>query len=362
MQKYRNRLLIGVGLVLVIYVGVLLIFDNQGQLTTGVTEALQKFPLWLIVPLILTQIVVATSRFMVWQYYLGVVGARDKITRFESAIISLSGNVMVMSPGKAAELLKAVLVKIKTGVAITRTAPIIIAERVVDGISVIIILTISLLLLNQSLALGNYLQISRTIVFSTAALLVVGLLVIQIVPLAHFFLNLLKHIPLLKRLHRPLVEFYESSQEIFNLKHLSQAVLRGVGVYISSSIGFILILWGFGLELTPTLILQAVFINGVTAAIGALSFVPNGAGVSEISTLAMLNIIVAPANPILTPGAAAAAALMQGFFHKWFRVLIGLTVALIYRNWLFTPVLEAELMAAEQHPPTADYNLEITQA
>lgn len=359
MQKYRNRILAGVFLALVIYVGILLIFDNQGQLTTGVVEALQTFPAWLLIPLMLTQVVVAFARFLVWQYYLGVVGA--KLPPFQSALISLTGNILVMSPGKAAELMKAVLVKIKTGVPIARTAPIIIAERIVDGISVVIILTLSLLLLNQTLGLGDYLVISQTIVFSTAALLIFGLIVIQIKPLAYFFLGLIPRIPLVRRLHQPLIDFYESSREIFSLQRLLPAVGRGVGVYIASSVGFILILWGFGLEITPTLILQAVFINGVTAAIGALSFVPNGAGVTEISTLAMLNVIIAPQNPLLTPGAAAAAALLQGFFHKWFRVLIGLAVAIIFRNQLFTPKLEAELAAAD-HTPATNYNVEATQS
>ncbi len=370
MEKYRNRIIAGVLLALVIYIGLLLVFDNSGQLTTGVLDALQTFPAWLVLLLILTQMVVAFSRFLVWQYYMKLVGAHDKMSRADSAIISISGYVLVMSPGKAAELLKAVLVKLKTGVPIARTAPVVIAERVVDGFAVLLILVASLLLLNNQLALGDYANISRTIVFSSAAVLVGGLIVVQIAPLANFLLNLLKSIPLVRRLHAPLVDFYASSREIFYLPNLLPAVLRGIGVYLASSVGFILILWGFGLTVDTTLILQAVFINGVTAAIGALSFIPNGAGITEISTLAMLRAIVMPGNPAFTVGAAAAAALLQGFFHKWFRVLFGLVVAVIFRKRLLTPGFAAELqaMGTTEHPasraavplPTA-YELETPQ-
>ncbi|HRF94199.1 MAG TPA: hypothetical protein PLZ51_03350, partial [Aggregatilineales bacterium] len=93
---------------------------------------------------------------------------------------------------------------------------------------------------------------------------------------------------------------------------------------------------------------------GVASAVGALSFVPNGAGVTELTNFAMLMAVVAPQNPILTVPVAGAAALLQGFFHKWFRVLVGVGVAFIYRNRLFTGELEAELatMEAEHYQKT----------
>jgi uncharacterized membrane protein YbhN (UPF0104 family) len=100
-----------------------------------------------------------------------------------------------------------------------------------------------------------------------------------------------------------------------------------------------IVLSGFGLEISWSLLLQATFITGVAAAIGALSFVPNGAGVTELTNVGMLLAIVAPLNPVLTAPAAAAAALIQGFFHKWFRVLVGLVVASVYRRRLFSPAV-----------------------
>jgi uncharacterized membrane protein YbhN (UPF0104 family) len=121
----------------------------------------------------------------------------------------------------------------------------------------------------------------------------------------------------------------------------------GMGVYMSSTIGFLLIMWGFGLDMSWNLFLQAAFIVGVASAIGALSFVPNGAGVTEISNVAMLKAIVIPLNPVMTLSIAGAAALMQGFFHKWFRVVVGMIVASIYRKRLFTEALETEIAVME---------------
>lgn len=134
--------------------------------------------------------------------------------------------------------------------------------------------------------------------------------------------------------------FYESSREIFSLRHIIPVMFLGMGVYMSSTVGFIIILWGFGLDISWTVFLQAAFIVGVASAVGALSFIPNGAGVTEITNFAMLMAVVAPQNPILTVPIAGASALLQGFFHKWFRVIIGAGMTLTYRHYLFTNELK----------------------
>jgi uncharacterized protein (TIRG00374 family) len=349
MQKYRKQIFIGLLLALGIYILLLVVADSQGQLETdGIVRQIQSFP-WYLIPLVIAcQLGVIAFRFAEWHYYLGVIDARDKISLADSLIIFVATFTMVVSPGKAAEIVKAVLLKTKTGVPVARSAPIVIAERVVDGLAVILIMATTLLLAGDALNLGTYNGIdygtlSRTIIYSSLALITAGLIVIQIQPLAYFFLNLLPKIPLIRRLHQPLIDFYESSREIFSLRHVLPMTVVGVGVYMSSIAGFMVILTGLGLPFSWNLFLQATFIVGVSSAVGALSFVPNGAGVTEISTTGMLLALVSPLYVIVTPGFAAAAALLQGFFHKWFRVLVGLLVALIFQNRLFSDDFEAAL-------------------
>jgi len=351
MRKYRNQLIAGLLIVLVAYILILLVFDSTGQFDEGVFEALAKFPASLLFVLVITQISANTFRFLTWQYYMGVVGARGKISIKDSAIIFVSSFMFSVSPGKVAELLKSVLLKMKTGVPIARSAPIVLAERIGDGASVVITLTITLLIGGASLPLGDYYDISRGIVFSSALLILGGMIAIQIRPLAEFGLAILAKIPLINRLHGWFAHFYESSREIFSIRHMIPVTILGMGVYMSSTVGFFIIMWGFGLDMTPELFLQMAFIVGVASAIGALSFVPNGAGVTELTNFAMLMAMVVPAYPQFTVAMAGAAALLQGFFHKWFRVLVGVGVAFIYRNRLFTSELEAELatMEAEKH-------------
>jgi glycosyltransferase 2 family protein len=361
MQKYRKQIIAGLAIALAIYIILLIFMDSNGQFGDGVFDELSNFPLWLIVVLCVTQISAGFFRFLEWHYYLGVIDARDKISIKDSMIIFISGFTMVVSPGKAAELLKSVFLKLKTDVPISKSAPIVIAERVVDGLAVIITLVITLLVAGDRLALGDYRGLSDSIIFSSAALLAFGLIVVQIKPLAYFCLDITAKMPVIKRIHTPLVEFYESSREIFKLKHVIPTTLMGMGVYLSSTTGFVLILWGFGLNITWTLCLQTAFIVGVASAIGALSFIPNGAGITEVSNLAMLKIIVMPSNPEMTLAMAATAALMQGFFHKWFRVVVGMAVAFIYRKRLFTSELEDEIAKVENQRTSQQANLSTEQ-
>jgi len=354
-RKYRNQLFLGVLLILGLYILLLIIFDSQGQLSAedGAFAQMRDFPWLLVIPIMISQFFVISFRFLEWHYYLGVIGARDKISLFDSIIIFVTAFTMVVSPGKSAEVIKAALLKSKTGVSIAKSTPVVLAERIVDGLAVIIIVFVSLFVAGDRLNLGSYGAIdydllSRSLIYTSMLLIVGGLIVIQIRPLAMFFLNILGYIPLLRRLQQPLTDFYESSREIFHLRHVIPMTIIGVGVYVWSIVGFVIILYGFGLEMSWQLVLQAAFIAGVVSAIGAFSFVPNGAGVTEISTQGMLLALVAPLQPMVTPAMAAAIALLTGLFLKWFRVLLGLVVGIIFRKRLFSEDLERIFQEVEE--------------
>jgi glycosyltransferase 2 family protein len=351
MQKYRNRIIAGFAIGFVIYV-VLLLFVNTGDLL----QQLKIYPWVLLIPVILLKFVSWFCRFMQWHYFLGVIDANDKIKRFDSVVLFIAGFTMAVSPGKIAEMLKAVVLKTKTGIPIAKSAPVIIAERVVDGVAVLLLAFIAILLAGSTIDLGEY----RFMIWLSSALLIVGLIAVQIRPLAYFFLDLIARLPLVKRLHEPLVTFYESSNEMFKIKHVIIPTLFGMIAAVGDVIGFMIILTGFGIEISWALFLQTMVIVCLSSAIGALSGVPNGAGVTEISVGAMLMAIVAPTNPVVTLPVATTAALVEGFFHKWFRVFVGLGVGVIFRNRLLSPEVETTLaeMEAERAQKRAGLSVE----
>jgi uncharacterized membrane protein YbhN (UPF0104 family) len=122
-----------------------------------------------------------------------------------------------------------------------------------------------------------------------------------------------------------------------------------------------IVLAGFGLALTWELFLQTMFIFGFTAAVGALSGSPNGAGTTELSSGGLYASMIAPVNPAFTPAAIAAAVLVGGFMYKWLRVLVGMVVALLFRKRLLTASVETELAEMEANQKHG-YSIESTHA
>jgi len=353
MRKYRNRIIAGFLIGFLIYV-VLLLLGEAAGFTDDLMAQLSRYPWLILVPVVLQKFTAWFFRFLEWQYYLGVIGARDKISVFDSAVLFVSGFTMAVSPGKAAEVLKSVVLKSKTGIPVAVSAPVVVAERVVDGLAVIVLALLSLILAGDGIELGPY----RPLIFISAGLLIFGLIAIQIRPLAYFCLRVLAHIPLLRRMHDWLAAFYESSYEIFKLKHILPTTGFGILASLGDGIGFMIILSGFGIEITWLLFFQSMVIVSLASAIGALSGVPNGAGITEISVNAMVMIIVAPFNPQVTQGVAIAAAVIEGFLHKWLRVLCGLVVAIVFRKRLFGEGFEAALEDMEQNRQPAAVRIE----
>lgn len=339
MRTYQKRIVIGLAIIFVIYIG-LLFFADTGALMAQ----LQVYPWALLIPVVLLKFCAWFLRFWRWQYFLGVIGASDKISRLDSAILFVAGFSMAVSPGKIAEILKAVILKVKTGIPVARSAPVVIAERVVDGVAVLVNALGAVMLAGAAIPLGDY----RFLIILSGALLIFGLTALQVRPLATFCLDLIARLPLIGRLHRPLVEAYESSHEILKLRHVIPTSFLGGLAHLTDALGFCIILSAFGIPITWTVFLQGVFITGLTAAIGALSGLPNGAGVTEVSSSQMILAIIAPQYPGITPTIALTVGLIDGFFHKWLRVVVGAVVGVIFRRRLFPTSMDSALNDAEQ--------------
>src|SRR5947209_558084 len=84
------------------------------------------------------------GRFLKWHYYLRRLDIR--LDWPHSLLIFLSGLSMAITPGKVGELLKSYLLKRSTGEPISRTSPVIVAERLSDGLAMLLLATTGLVL------------------------------------------------------------------------------------------------------------------------------------------------------------------------------------------------------------------------
>jgi len=104
-------------------------------------------------------------RIVRWHYYLGRIGV--VVPWLESSLVFLCGFVMSVTPGKLGEVFKSVLLYESRGVPPTRTAPVVIAERLTDLIALVILVAAASLVFEHG-----------TVIAATAGLVVAGLVAV----------------------------------------------------------------------------------------------------------------------------------------------------------------------------------------
>lgn len=287
---------------------------------------------WAYLPLVLALTLFNYSlRFLKWHYYIRQIGAGHVRWR-DSARLFVGGFPLAVSPGKVGEALKAVWLQRASGAPVARGLPVVVAERISDGLAVLLLSTLGVL------AYPRYWP-----AFAAVFGLLIGLIVIsQIRPLALWLLGVGERLPLVNRLAPHLGEFYESSYTLFRPRNTLVAVTLGAVSWLGEGIGFYLVLVGLGVPAGVQTLSVAVFILAFSTAIGGASTLPGGLGAAEASIAGML---------ILTLGIgadlAAAATLLIRFCTLWFGVSLGLAVWLFAGRQLFGSAAYAPAVPTE---------------
>lgn len=207
-------------------------------------------------------------RFLRWQYYLARLGI-EKVPWVESLRIFVAGFVMSVTPGKVGEVLKSVLLFESRGVAIARTAPIVIAERLTDLMALVL------------LAAAGSLAFSEGWIVALGGALVVAVLWLACAwrPLGEWCLRVAAKLPVLGRIAPKLREAYEALRELTAPAPLAAATLLSVVSWGLECLSLLYIAAGFA-DLTLTLE-EATFSYSAPTIVGALALLPGGLGVTE---------------------------------------------------------------------------------
>ncbi len=298
-----RRLLLSLGLGLLVMLGLTIYGDLPSLITAFATFD------WRLAPAVLVLTLLNYSlRFMKWRYYLGLIGA-GATSRRDGALIFLAGLSMAMTPGKVGEWLKSYLLREMTGVPISRSAPIILAERLTDGIAMVILAGAGLILYG----IGR--EIVAVIVVVAAAILIVS----QQKAVSDAVIRQLSRLPWLRERVAHLENLRDASQILFAGKNLLFAVGLGVISWGGECVAFYLILIGLGLPASPTLLVQATFILASASLVGAVSMLPGGLAAAEGSIAGLLIVLGVTGSPTI----AAAATLMIRLATLWFGVIVG---------------------------------------
>lgn len=309
-----RRILLSLVFALIVYIGFVLWSDWR-----ALRAALSGFP-WLLIPVaLLLTLANYAGRTLKWQWYLHIL--KVPISRGESTRIFAIAMLMVMTPGKAGEFLKSYMVKNAVGTPIPVTAPIVLAERLTDGIAMIMLASAGLFAFADMRA-----RLAAGVVLVG---FLIGVTIIQIRPLALWFLDQAERLPFISRFAHHLRELYESSYILFGPKRLVISILWGMLSWLAETLAYSIILSGFGVALSLQNLLIGTFIFSISSVFGALLATPGGLGAAEGS-------LVALSEQLLHLGAApaTAAALLVRFCTLWFGVAIGVVSFFLWPHLL----------------------------
>jgi glycosyltransferase 2 family protein len=269
-------------------------------------------------------------RFAKWELSLGWLRVREQapgLTRGRSLVIYLAGLSMSVTPGKVGEVLRSILLKASDGVPFTRTAPVVVADRLTDLVALVIL---------SLVGLGDHPEYLPYAIV-TAVLVGAGVLVLGTPRWLSAVLDLVARIPRLAGIvarARPLVD---SSATLLRLRPLLVLTLLSVIGWGLECVGFWLVLGGFS-GVAPLLPMCA-FLWAMSTLVGALSFLPGGLLATEGSlTLAAMRLV--PTSESI----ALAATLLARTATLWFGEIVGgVALAVFLRD----PKVRAEALAVD---------------
>lgn len=327
MTDIRNKLIVGGLFGVGVIIALLLYTDLQ-----EVSAHLSAFPLALMIPVLLLTLLNYGLRWFKWHRYLHLIGISD-LPVVDSAALFVSGFVLALSPGKVAELLKAAVLRAMTGTPFARSAPVIVAERVTDGLAMLILAAIGFGgAVVQSSAQRALLTPYLPAYLAILGILITGIILIQFRSLFLRILSLVERIPLIGRISHAFHDMYESSYELFRPLPLTWAVALGVVSWAGECVAFYLILVGLGLPPGWLLLWQAMFILAASSIIGAVSGLPGGLGAAEFTIVGMVQLLILRET---NPGLAGTAAMLVRLSTLWFGATLGLMTAAVFRKRLF---------------------------
>ena len=298
LDKFKNKLLFSILFSIAIFVALSIYADINDMIT-----AFCSFQ-WIYIPLILfLAFLNYIFRFFKWDYYLNCIGINIK--KKDSLVIFFSGLTMSVTPAKLGEVFKSYLLKELNDTGMSKSVPIVFAERATDIIGLVILASIGF----SAFGYG------KEVLLIVMAFILFVIVIIQSKNICLRMIDYAGRISFVSKYAKNLYTLYESAYTLFSLKNVLIAVLISVISWFFVCIELFVILKGFGVDVS---LLTSMFIFSFSTIAGAVSMIPGGLGVIEGC---MTGLLVMDGTPkAITVGAI----LINDFCTLWFGVFVGL--------------------------------------
>lgn len=298
LNKIKRKLFLSLILGAVIFV-LLGIYSDFNKLAAS----FMSFNPWYIPAILTLAPLNYLLRYIKWRYYLKLLDI--DIVPSDNLRIFTAGLSMTLTPGKVGEFLKSYLIKEIKGTPVSVTSPMVVVERLTDGISMIILASIGALKFKYGFG----------VLVASMVLVIMFIAFIRFRSFSMAVISFLKKIPLFKKVGNQMDAFYNSSFQLLNINTVIISVVIGIISWGFEGIVIYLALQAFGFSLP---ILSSLFVVSFSSVVGALSMIPGGLFAAEGSILGLLMMMGVPRE------IASAATIITRFSTLWLGVAVGI--------------------------------------
>jgi uncharacterized protein (TIRG00374 family) len=217
---------------------------------------------------------------------------------------------MSVTPGKAGEAIKSVLLRESLKVPYNRSVPVVIFERITDVIALVFLVS-----------MGFFRHYFGFYIFIIALTLLSG--VLAIFSIRNIMTSIINRAG--KFFRKPgmtegLLQSYENMAQLLSLANFLIAIGLGLLAWFWECLGFYYVIKALGSYVT---IYDSTFIYSFSTLMGAVCMIPGGLGITEGSMSALL------AMSGITECVSVGATVITRFCTLWFAVLIGFVAILL---------------------------------
>lgn len=256
---------------LIFYVSIAIYVDIK-----DLVEHIKEINLIYVIPILLIFTLSLLIKSFRQLYYLKKINVR--IPFKTNILIYFAGLSLVITPGGSGEIIKSHFLKKKYGTSISKTLPIVLIERYQDILAIFTVIVLFSVFTNNT-------DLIIPILIIGIALLVVTLIGKNRSVLEKFQKKIGK-IKFLKFFKDSSTEFNDSIGSFSSNKSLFYGWLISLVAWLLDGVGIYLSLQAFNLNLN---FITSTLIGFSSILFGAISLIPGGVGVTEVSMVQMLN-------------------------------------------------------------------------
>lgn len=310
-KKYKKKILFSVAFGAIVFLAFSIYADFDKLI-----ETFGEFN-WIYFPLILAlSFGNYITRFYKWEYYRKLLNI--KLTTKASFLIFFSTFVMSVTPGKMGELLKSYLVREENGTPVSKSAPIILAERLTDFISVVLLCIAGAFVFNYG----------KGIVIGVGIFFLSGVVLISSRKISLRIISYLEKIKIFHKVGEKFHVAYESIYTLVKIKPLIIATLVSAFAWFLECLGLYVILKVYSsITHIDVSLMSAVFIYGFSTIIGSIAMLPGGLGVTEASLTGLMVLLKIPKD------VSVASTFIIRVATLWFAVLLGVISVYFYQKY-----------------------------